>query len=185
MLLVGRKLVVAANCCCWLLLLIAAAGCCCWLLLLVAAVDCCCWLLLLIAAQKVFEYFRKIVGDLRLRQFAGDKVFEYFRVVDDLRLRQICRRKSLWIFSDCWWLAAKTNLQAKKSLNIFGSWWKVFEYFRVVGEKSLNISRILMGEKWKRGSPRGSRLESEWILWLCAAYLYSAFKMAASFGESQ
>ena len=137
-------LVAAVDFCCWLLLLIAAGGCCCWLLLLVAAVDCCCWLLLLIAAQKVFEFFRNIVGDLRLRQ--------------------ICRRKILWIFSGCWWFAAKTNLQAKKSLN---------------------ISRILTGEKWKRGSPRGSRLESEWILWLFAGYLYSAFKMAASFGESQ
>ena len=92
-------LVAAVDCCCWLLLLMAAAGGCCWLLLLVAAVDCCCWLLLLVA-QKVFEYFRNIV--------------------DDLRLRQICRRKSLWIFSGCWCFAAKTNLQAKMSLNIFG-----------------------------------------------------------------
>ena len=134
-----------AGCCwCWLLLLIVAAGCCCWLLLLVAAVDCCCWLLLLIAAQKVFEYFRDIV--------------------DDLRLRQICRRKSLWIFSGCWWLAAKTNLQAKKSLNIFGllmicgqdkfAGEKVFEYFRVVDEESLNISRIWVKVRWKRVSPR-------------------------------
>ena len=123
-------LVAAVDCCCWLLLLIAAAGCCCWLLLLIAAVDCCCWLLLLVAAQKLFEYFRNIIDDLRLRQFAGEEVFQYFRVVDDLRLRQICRRKSLWIFSGCWWFAAKTNLQAKKSLNIFGSWWKVFEFFQ-------------------------------------------------------
>ena len=111
--LVGRKLVVAAvdccwrmlllvaavDCCCWLLLLIAAAGGCCWLLLLVAAVDCCCWWLLLIA-QKVFEFFQNIGDDLRLRQF--------------------CWRKSLWIFSGCWWFAAKTILQAEKSLNIFG-----------------------------------------------------------------
>ena len=93
-------LVAAAGCCCWLLLLIVAAGSCCWLLLLVAAADCCCWLLLLIA-QKVFEYFQN--------------------TVDDLRLRQFCRRKSLWIFSEySWRFAAKTNLQAKKSLNIFG-----------------------------------------------------------------
>ena len=112
-------LIVAVGYCCWLLLLIAAVDCCCWLLLLIAVVDCCCWLLLLIA-QKVFEYFRNIVDDLRLRQFAGEEVFEYFRVVDDLRLRQICRWKSLWIFSGCWWFAAKTNLQAEKSLNIFG-----------------------------------------------------------------
>ena len=140
----------AAGCCCWLLLLVAAVDCCCWLLLLiVVAVDCCCWLLLLIAAvdyccwlpKKSFEYFRNIVDDLRLRQVAGEKVFEYFRIADDLRLRQICRRKSLWIFSGCWWFAAKTNLQAKKSLNVFGllvkslwifsgCWWKVFEYFQ-------------------------------------------------------
>ena len=168
-------LVAAVDCCCWLLLLIAAAGCCCWLLLLIAAAGCCCWLLLLIAAQKVFEYFRILVGDLRLRQFSGEKVFEYFRFVDDLRLRQIRRRKSLWIFSVCWWFAAKTNSQAKKSLNFFGSWWKVFEYFQNIDE----------GEKWKKGSPRGSRLESEWILWLCAGYLYSIFQDGRRLSESQ
>ena len=39
--------------------------------------------------------------------------------------------------------------------------WTPTENFRVVGEKSLNISRMLMGEKWKRGSPGGCRLESE------------------------
>ena len=151
--------VAAVDCCCWLLLLIAAAGCCCWLVLLIAAVDYCCWLLLLIVA------------------------------VD-------CPR-SLWIFPEySWWFAAKTILQAKKSLNIFGllvkslwifsgCWWKVFEYFRVVGEKSLSISRILMGEKWKRGSPRGSRLESEWILWVCAGYLYSIFQEGRRLSESQ
>ena len=178
-------LVAAVDCCCWLLLLIVAVDCCWWLLLLIAAVDCCCWLLLLVAAQKLFEYFRNIFDDLRLRQFAGEEVFEYFRVVDDLRLRQFageevseyfrvvddlrlrqfCRRKNLWIFSGCWW--------------------KVFEYFRVVGEKSLNISRILMGEKWKRGSPRGSRPESEWILGLCAGYLYSIIQDGRRLSESQ
>ena len=35
---------------------------------------------------------------------------------------------------------------------------KVFEYFRVVDEMSLNIFRILMGGRWKRVSPRGSRV---------------------------
>ena len=30
---------------------------------------------------------------------AGEKVFEYFRDNDDLRLRQLCRGKSLGIFS--------------------------------------------------------------------------------------
>ena len=149
-------LVAAVDCCCWLLLLIADTGCCCWLLLLlIADTGCCCWLLLLVAAaQKVFEYFRDIVDDLRLRQFAGEKVFEYFRVVDELRLRQFCRRKSLWTFSGA-------------------------------DEKSLNISRILMGEKWKRGSPRGSRLEGEWMLWLCAGYLYLNFQDGRRLSESQ
>ena len=52
--------------------------------------------------------------------FAGEKDFEYFQVIDDLRLRQFCRSKSLWICSRFWWSAAKTNLQAKKSLNVFG-----------------------------------------------------------------
>ena len=125
-------LVAAVDCCCWLLLLIAVAGRCFWLLLLIAAVDCCCWLLLLIAAVGCCCWLLLLVAQ---------KVFEYFRnIVEDLRLRQFCRRKSLWIFSGCWWFAAKTNLQAKKSLNIFGwlvkslwifsgCWWKVFEYF--------------------------------------------------------
>ena len=81
--------VAAVDCCCWLLLLVAAAGCCCWLLLLIAAVGCCCWLLLLIAAAGIL--------------LAGGKVLEYFQDVDDLRLRQFCRRKSLWIFSPRWW----------------------------------------------------------------------------------
>ena len=51
---------------------------------------------------------------------AGEKVLEYFQVVADLRLRQFCRWKSLWIFSGYRWSADKTNLQAKKSLNVFG-----------------------------------------------------------------
>ena len=92
------------------------------------------------AAQKVFEYFRDIVNDLRLRQVAGEKVFEYFRIVDDLRLRQVAGEKVFEYF----------RVVDEKSLNIFG-----------LLVRSLNISRILMGEKWKRGSPRGSRLESE------------------------
>ena len=159
--LVGRKLVVAASCCCWLLMLDAAVDCCCWLLLLVA-VDCCWWLLLLIAAADCCCWLLLLIAA------AG------------------CCPKGLWVFRGySWWFAAKTILQAKKSLNIFGCWWKVFGYFWVVGEKSLNVSRILMGGKWKRGSPRGSRPESEWILWLCAGYLYSIFKMAPNFGESQ
>ena len=147
MLLVGWKLVVAANCCCWLLILVAAVDCCCWLLLLIADTGCCYWLLLLVAAVDCCCWLLLLIA-------AAQNVFEYFRVVDDLRLRQICRRKSLWIFSGA-------------------------------DEKSLNISRILMGEKWKRGSPRGSRLESEWTLWLCAGYLYLIFQDGRRLSESQ
>ena len=160
-------LIAAAGCCRWLLLLVAVADCCCWLLSLIAAAGCCRWLLLLIsAAPKVFDYFRDIFDDLRLTQFAGEKVFEYFRVVGERSLNiSGLLENSLWIFSGCWP--------------------KVFEYFRVVGGKSLNISRIMMGEKWKRGSPRGSKLESEWILWLCAGYLYSIFQDGRRLSESQ
>ena len=217
MLLVGWELVVVANCCCWLLmlvaavncccwslllivavgwllliaavgwfLLIAAAGCwcwllllvdCCWLLLLSAAVDCCCWLIavdcccwsLLLIAAVGWLLLIAAVGSLLLSAAAC-----------------CCCLKSLWIFPEySWWFAAKTNLQAKKYLNIFGCWWKIYEYIRVVGEKSVNFSRILMGEKWKRGSPRGSRLESEWILWLCAGYLYSIIQGGRQLSESQ
>ena len=52
------------------------------------------------------------------------KIFEYFQVVDDLRLRQFCRWKSLWMFSGYWWFAAKTILHAKK----------IFEYFQVIDD---------------------------------------------------
>ena len=51
---------------------------------------------------------------------AGEKISEFFQVVDDLRLRELCRRKSVGIFPSCWWFAAKTFLQVKNSLNIFG-----------------------------------------------------------------
>ena len=130
-------LVAAAGCCCWMLLLVADAGCCCWLLLLVAAAGCCCWLLLLVAAAgcccwTVFECFRDI-GDLRLRQFCRRKSLWILSGVDDLRLRQFCRQKSLWIFSGADDFAAKTILQAEKSLNIFGllteSLWIFPEYW--------------------------------------------------------
>ena len=114
MLLVGWELVVVvANCCCWLLMLVAAVNCCCWLLLLIAAVGCFCWLLLLIAAVDCFCWLLLLIAAVGclLLSAAAQKVFEYFRnMVDDLRLRQICRRKSLWIFSGV----------DEKSLNIFG-----------------------------------------------------------------
>ena len=137
--LVGRRLVVAVvdcccwsllpvaavDCCCWLLLLVAAVDCCCWLLLLIAVADCCCWLLLLVAAVDCCCWLLLLIADADcccwLLLLIAQKVFEYFRnIVDDLRLRQFCRRKSLWIFSGCWWFAAKTILLAEKSLNIFG-----------------------------------------------------------------
>ena len=45
---------------------------------------------------------------------AGEKVFEYFRVVDDVRLRQFCRRKSFWIFSGYWWEEGGRELRLGK-----------------------------------------------------------------------
>ena len=70
-----------------------------------------------LVGEKVFEYFRDN-DDLRLRQFCRRKIFESFQDNDDLRLRQFCRRKKFWIFSGDWWFASKTTLQAKKSLNV-------------------------------------------------------------------
>ena len=61
---------------------------------------------------------------------------------------QFCRRKSLWIFPEYWWVAAQTILQAKKSLNnsmiliICGSGnfagEKVFGYFQDIDEVRLS-----------------------------------------------
>ena len=91
------------------------------------------------AGETIFEFFRllmicgqndfaggKTLNISRLLMIwgqdnsAGEKDFEYFQVVDDLRLRELCRRKIVGIFPGCWWFAAKTILQVKKSLNIFG-----------------------------------------------------------------
>ena len=105
-----------------------AAGRCCWLLLLVNAADCCCWLLLLVAVAGCCCWLLLLIAR---------RVFEYFREIGGSRLRQFCRRKKLWIFSGCRWFAAKAISQAKKLLNIF---------------------RILMGGRWKRVSPRASRV---------------------------
>ena len=151
MLLVGWELVVAANCCCWLLilvaavdcccwllLLIAAAGCCCWLLLLVAAVDCCCWLLLLVAAVDCCCWLLLLIA-------AAQKVFEFFRdIVDDLRLRQFCRRKSLGIFPGCWW--------------------KVFEYFQNIDEREV-------GERFASGKQAKKRMNILAVSWLFILYI--------------
>ena len=127
-------LVAAANCCCWLLLMVAFAGCCCWLLLLIAAADCRCWLLLLIAAA------------------GGRKVFEYFRDIDDLRLRQFCRRKSLWIFSGCWW--------------------KVFEFFQNIDERKVEES-FASGKLVVDSSKRMNIMAVHWV------FILDIFKMAA------
>ena len=48
--------------------------------------------------EKVFEYFQDN-DDLRLRQICRRKICEYFQDNDDLDLRQFCRRKSLSINS--------------------------------------------------------------------------------------
>ena len=45
------------------------------------------------AGEKCFEYFQVIV-DLRLRKYCRRKTFEFFQD-NDLRRRQLCRRKSL------------------------------------------------------------------------------------------
>ena len=100
------------SCWCWLLINTAD----CWWLLLIAG-----WLLvaagILLNGGKVFDYFQ-IILFCGLDNFAGEKVFQYFQDIDVLRLRQLCRRKSLWVLPGYWRFAAKTFLQAKKFLNI-------------------------------------------------------------------
>ena len=164
MLLVGWILIVVSDCCCWLLLLVAVADCCCWLLLLVVAVDCCCWLLLLTA----FVAADCCCWLLLFITAAGCwKVFEYFRDVGELRLREVCRRKGLWIFSGCWWFAVKTNLQAKKSSDFFG-----------LLVKSLWIFSEYWWEEGGRVSPRGSRVvdgRQRMNKYGCALVIYTQF----------
>ena len=159
-------LLVAADWCCWSLLLVAA----CWLLLLIAVADCCCWLLLLVAAVDRCCWL--LLG---------------YCLLDGcwLLLEYCCCLESLWIFMGCRWFEAKIISQAKQTLNIFGCWWFVFEYFRVVDEKSLNISGLLMksfwifpeywwerfGRKFRLGEIGKLMVASEWILWLCAGFL--------------
>ena len=72
-------------------------------------------------------------------KFAGEKVFEYFRVVDDLQLRQICRRKSLWIFSGCWWKVVEyfQNIDGRKVEESFAS-----EKLVVDSSKRMNIMAV-------------------------------------------
>ena len=68
---------------CWLLLLVAV-----WLLVAAAGCwmipGCGCWL--------------RVIAGCDWDSFAGEKVFEYFRDIDDFQLRQVPRRKSLWRF---------------------------------------------------------------------------------------
>ena len=133
MLLVGWELVVVANCCCWLLMLVAAVNCCCWLLLLVAFAGCCCWLPLLVdccwllllvaAAQKVFEYFRNIVDNLRLWPICRQKSLWIFSGVDEKSLNIFWLLvKSLWIFPEHWWE------RSGRGVRLGEEGWKANEY---------------------------------------------------------
>ena len=79
---------------------------------------------------------------------AGEKIFEYFRGIDDLQPRQICRRKSLRMFSGYWWFAAKTILHAEK----------IFEFYQVVDDL-----RLRQFCRWK-------------CLWIFSGYRWSAAK---------
>ena len=87
-----------------------------------------CWnisRLLMIAAKTILQVKKSLnmFGVLMIcgqDNSAGEKSFEFFQVVDDLQLRQFCRWKNLWIFSEFGWSAAKKNLQAKKTLINFG-----------------------------------------------------------------
>ena len=172
-------LIAFAGCCCWWLLLIALAGCCCWWLLLIALAGCCCWWLLLVAFAGCCCWWLLLVA------FAGCCCWWWLLIA----FAGCWLPESLRIFPEYWWFAAKTILQAKKSLNLFGCWWKVFEYFRVVGEKSLNISWFLMEGRWKRVSPPGSKVVDGRQCIMkngCAPGIYTQFfKMAGNFGESQ
>ena len=168
----GWMLAVVAGCCCWLLLLIPAVDCCCWLLLLVAVAGCCCWLLLLVAAAGCCYWLLLL-----------------FAAVDFCCWDTACWRESFWLFPGYPWFAAKTILQAKKSLNIFAEvmkksgWDNFWDCLRIVSEWGLSYRNMMRG-KWKRVSPRGSRLvggskrmifmvsareNQEQVGWLCKA----------------
>ena len=102
--------------------------------MLIADPGCCCWLLLLVAAGGCCCWLLLLVVAVvcseSLWKISGCcwKVFEYFQVVDE------------------------------KSSNISRILMKDFEYFQNIDEKSLNISRILMRGRWKRVSPRETRV---------------------------
>ena len=75
---------------------------------------------------------------------AGQKDLEYFQVIEDLRPREFCRWKNLWMFWGYRWIAAKTILHAKK----------IFELFHVVDDLRPNqfcswkCLWILSGYRW-------------------------------------
>ena len=120
-------------------MLVAAVDCCCWSLLLIAAAGYCCWSLLMVAAADCCCWLLLLIA-------AAVRCCWLLLLVAAANC--CCWPESLCIFPGYWWFAAKTILQTKK----------VFEYFRVVDGKSSNISRILMGGRWKGVSPRGSRV---------------------------
>ena len=91
------------------------------------------------AGQKFLNIFRIMMICVE-DNFASKKVFEYFQHNDGFRIKQFCRRISLWMFSGKCWFAAQTILKAKKSSNIFRIMMicggdkfageEVFEYFQ-------------------------------------------------------
>ena len=94
------------------------------------------------AGETIFEYFRLLMICGR-DNFAAAKDFESFQVFDDLRPRQFCRWKNLWLFPGCWWSASKRTLQAKKCWNIPGCWWFAAKIILQV-KKSLITFGVLM-----------------------------------------
>ena len=96
----------------------------------------------ILQVKKSLNIFRMMVNCV-VDKFAGEKVLEFFQDNADLRRRQFCQRKNLWMISGCWWFAPKTILQARKFLNIFRVM-MICGQDNFAGEKFLNIFRILM-----------------------------------------
>ena len=82
------------SCWCWLLLITSDR----WWFLLVATAGFCCWLLVAARCWMIAG-----CGLDTAAAAAGWKVFEFFQDIANLRLRQFCRRKSLWIMSKRRW----------------------------------------------------------------------------------
>ena len=123
------------------------------MLLLVAAVDCCCWDTACWPERLwIFPGYWWFCGQ---DNFAGEKVFEYFQDIDDLRLRQFCRRKSLWIFSPRW-LGNKFN------------------------EGFVLISRWGWSEKGVRLEEIGQlTVANGWLKWECKGCLYPSMSQSS------